>query len=151
MRTPLPPIHEDDATLQERLPREPDGQRKPRLQRLDRLVRRQALERQEGARRVGGHRHTSGRWLARDAAGGLEAVLAPYLPPGQPVALAPAGRASLAQALRRPDGVASDEALRPWGRQTHGGEVKDTPLSTLGRERFKAKRNVARPSHTKNP
>jgi hypothetical protein len=67
------------------------------------------------------------------------------------VALAPAVRASLAQALRRPEGCASYEALRQWVRQTHGVEVKDQTPYTLVRTRFKTKRNVARPSHTKKP
>ena len=102
------------------------------------------------ARLLGVHRNTIGRWLARSAAGGLDAVLATHRPPGQPVSLAPAVLASLEQALRRPEGFASYEALRPWVRQTPGVEVKDKPLDTLVRTRFKAKLKVARPSHTKS-
>ena len=60
--------------------------------------------------------------------------------------------ASLEQALRRPEGFASSEALRQWVRQTPGVEVKYKTLYTLVRVlRFKAKLKVARPSHTKKP
>jgi transposase len=115
------------------------------------LVTRQAQDRQDVARLLGVHRQTIGRWLARDAAGGLDAVLATHSPLGKPVSIAPAVLASLEQALRRPEGVASYEALRHWVRQTHGVEVTYNTLYTLVRTRFKAKLTVARPSHTKNP
>ena len=52
-------------------------------------------------------------------AGGLEALLATYIPPGKPVSLAPAVLASLEQVLHRPEGFASYEALRQWVAQTH--------------------------------
>jgi hypothetical protein len=81
--------------------------------------------------------------------GGLDALLATYSPAGTPVSLAPAVLASLEQALRRPEGFASYEALRQWVRHTHGVEVKDKTLYTLVRTRFKTKLKVARPSHTK--
>jgi transposase len=115
------------------------------------LVTRQAQDRQDVARLLGVHRNTIGRWLARYAAGGLDAVLATHSPPGKPVSLAPAVLASLEQALRRPEGFASYEALRHWVRQTHGVEVKYKTLYTLVRTRFRAKLKVARPSHTKKP
>jgi transposase len=151
MRNAVLPIGEDEATLKERLPREHDGQRKPRLQMLYLLVTRQAQDRQEVARLLGVHRNTSGRWLARSATGGRDAWLATSRPPGKPVSLAPAVLARLEQALPRPEGFASDEALRPWVRQTHGVEVHYKPLDTLVRVRFKAKLTVARPSPTKTP
>jgi transposase len=151
MRTPIPPIREDDATLKERLQREHDGQRKFRIQMLYLLVTRQARERQEVARLLGVHRNTIGRWLARYAAGGLDALLATYIPPGKPLSLAPAVLASLEEALRRPEGFASYEALRQWVRQTHGVEVKYKTLYTLVRTRFHTNLKVPRPSHTKKP
>jgi hypothetical protein len=65
--------------------------------------------------------------------------------------LTPAGRASLEQALHRPAGVASYEALRQGVRHTHGVKVQDNTLYTLVRGRFKAKCTGARPRHTQNP
>jgi hypothetical protein len=59
--------------------------------------------------------------------------------------------ASLEQARHRPEGLASYEALRHWVRQTPGVKVKDNTRHPLVRVRFKAKRTVARPSHTTNP
>jgi hypothetical protein len=70
---------------------------------------------------------------------------------GTPVSLAPAVLASVAQALRRPAGFASSAALRPWVRQTPGGEVTDQTPDVLVRPRFNTKRNVARPRRAKNP
>jgi transposase len=151
MRNALPPIHEEVAALKERLQHEHDGHKKPRLHMLYLLATRQARDRQEVARLLGVHRNTISRWLARYAVGGLDALLATYIPAGKPVSLAPAVLASLEQALRRPAGFASYEALRQWVRRTHGVEVKYKTLYTLVRTRFKTTLKVARPSHTKKP
>src|SRR5687767_3285916 len=115
------------------------------------LATRQAQDRQDVARLLGVHRHTIGHWLAHYAAGGIDALLETYVPAGKPVSLAPAVLASLEEALHRPEGFASYEALRQWVRRTHGVEVKYKTLYTLVRVRFKAKLKVARPSHTKKP
>jgi transposase len=149
MRHPLPLIHEDEAALKQRLQHEYDGHKKPRLQMLYLLATRQAQDRQEVARLLGVHRNTISRWLALYAAGGLAALLATYVPAGKPVSLAPEVLASLEQALHRPEGFASYEALRQWVRRTHGVEVKYKTLYTLVRVRFNTKLKVARPSHTK--
>jgi hypothetical protein len=114
-----------------------------------RLATRQAQDRQEVARLLGGHRHTIGRGLARYAAGGLEALRAPDVPPGHPVSRAPAVLASPAQVLRRPAGVASYEALRQRVAQTHGVPIPDKTLSTVVRTRLKTKRTGPRPRHPK--
>jgi transposase len=137
--------------LKERLHHEQDGQTKPRLQMLYLLASRHAQTRQDVARLLGSHRNTISRWLALYAAGGLEALLATYIPAGKPGSLAPAVLASLEQALRRPEGLASYEALRQWVRRTHGVEVKDTTLYTLVRTRFTTTLKAARPSHTTRP
>lgn len=151
MRTAIPPITEHADDLKGRLQREHDGHKKPRLQMLYLLASGHAHTRQDVAQLLGVHRNTIGRWLALYAAGGLDALLAIYVPAGKPVSLAPVVLASLEQALRRPEGFASYEALRQWVRQTHGVEVKYKTLYTLVRTRFKAKLKVARPSHTKKP
>lgn len=151
MRNPLPVIHEDEAALKQRLQHAHDGHQQPRLHMLYLLATRQAQDRQEVARLLGVHRNTVRRWLALYAASGLAALLAPYVPAGKPVSLAPAVLASLERALHRPEGFASYEALRQWVRRTHGVEVKDKTLYTLVRTRFKAKLKVPRPRHTKKP
>src|SRR5687768_12061337 len=114
MRNPVPPIREDEATLKQRLQQGHDGHKKPRLQMLYLLATRQAQDRQDVARLLGVHRNTIGRWLARYAAGGMDSLLATYVPPGKPISLAPAVLASLEQVLRRPEGFASYEVLRQW-------------------------------------
>jgi transposase len=149
MRNPIPPIPEEVATLKERLQHEHDGHKKPRLQMLYLLASGQARTRQDVARLLGVHRNTISHGLAVYAAGGLAALLATYVPQGKPVSLAPEVLASLEQALRRPEGFASYEALRQWVRRTHGVEVKYKTLYTLVRTRFRAKLKVPRPSHTK--
>jgi transposase len=149
MRQAIPPITEQAADLKQRLRREHDRHKQPRLQMLYLLASGQARERQEVARLLGVHRNTIGRWLAVYAAGGLDALLATYVPPGKPVSLAPQVLASLEQALHRPEGFASYEALRQWVRRTHGVEVKYKTLYTIVRTRFRAKLKVPRPSHTK--
>jgi transposase len=151
MRTAVPPITESADDLKQRLQREHDGHKKPRLQMLYLLASRQAPTRQGVAQLLGVHRNTIGRWLARYATGGLAALLATSVPAGKPVSLTPAVLASLEQALRRPEGFASYEALRQWVRRTHGVEIKYKTLYTLVRTRFRAKLKVARPSHTKKP
>jgi hypothetical protein len=148
MRAAIPPMTEVVDDRKHRLQREHHGHKTPRLQMRYLLARGPVRTRQDGAQLLGVHRHTLGCWLAIDAAGGLEALLAPYTPAGTPVALAPVVLASLAQVLHRADGFAADEALRPWVRQTHGVEVTDKTLDSLVRVRFHAKLNVARPRHT---
>ena len=149
MRNPVPPIREDEATLKQRLQHEHDGRQKPRLHMLYLLATRQARDRQDVARLLGVHRNTIGRWLARYAAGGLEALLATYVPPGKPVSLAPAVLASLEQVLRRPEGFASYAALRQWVAQAHGVQINYKTLYPLVRTRLQTKLKVPRPSHTK--
>jgi transposase len=107
MRNAIPPLPEEITALKERLPHEHDGHKKPRLHMLYLLAPRQARDRQAGARLLGVPRHTISRWLARYAVGGLEALLATYIPAGTPVSLSPTVLASLEQALRRPEGFAS--------------------------------------------
>jgi len=149
MRNAIPSMTEHATELQQRLRHEHDGRKKPRLQMLYLLASGQAQTRQDVAHMLGVHRNTIGRWLAIYATGGLNALLATYIPAGKPVSLAPAVLASLEQALRHPEGFASYEALRQWVRQTQGVEVKYKTLYALVRTRFRTKLKVPRPSHTK--
>jgi transposase len=148
MRIAIPPLREPVDDLKQRLQREHDGHKKLRLQMLYLLASGQARDRQEVASLLGVHRNTIGRWLALYAARGLDALLATYVPAGKPVALAPAVLSSLEQALRRPEGFASYEALRQWVAQTHHVQVKYKTLYTIVRTRFRTKLKVPRPSHT---
>ena len=148
MRLAIPPLREHVDDLRHRRQREHDGQKKPRLQMLYLLASGQAHNRQEVAALLGVHRNTIGRWLALYAAGGLDALLATYVPAGKPVSLTPAVLASLEQALRRPEGFASYEALRQWMAQTHNVQVKDKTLYTLVRTRCRTRLKVPRPRHT---
>jgi transposase len=149
MRTAIPRITERTDELTYRLQREHDSHKKLRLQMLYLVASGQAHTRQDVAHLLGVHRNTIGRWLAIYVAGGLDALLATYVPAGKPISLAPGVLASLEQALYRPDGFASYEALRRWVRQTHGVEVKYKTLYRIVRTRFRAKLKVPRPSHTK--
>jgi transposase len=151
MRKAIPPITEHAGALKQRLQREHDSPKKLRLQMLYLLASQQAHERQEVAQLLGVHRNTIGRWLAIYAAGGLDALLATYVPAGKPISLAPDVLASLEQALRRPEGFASYEALRQWVARTHGVQIKDKTLYALVRTRFRTKLKGPRPSHTKKP
>src|ERR671915_1440947 len=117
MRNTIPPMHQGVAALKARRQHAHDGHKKPRVQMLYLLASRQAHTRQDVARLLGVHRNTISRWLALYATGGLAALLATYIPVGKPVSLAPAVLASLEQALHRPAGLASDEALRQWVRR----------------------------------
>jgi transposase len=151
MRTAIPRISEPADARKRRLQREHHGHPKPRLQMLSLLAAGHAQTRPDVAQLLGVHRHTIRRWLAIDAAGGLEALRPRYKPAGKRPSLSPAVLASLGQALQRPAGFASDEALRQWVRQTHGIHIKDKTLYPLVRTRFQTKLKVARPRHTKQP
>jgi transposase len=149
MHRAIPYMSEHADELKPCLQHAHDGHKKPRLQMRYLLASGQAHTRQDVARLLGVHRHTVGRWLALYATGGLDSLLATYVPAGTPVSLAPAVLASLEQARRRPEGFASYEALRQWVRRTHGVHVTYNTLDTIVRTRFRATRKVPRPSHTK--
>jgi transposase len=151
MRKDLPVITEAAEALKQRLQREHHGRKKPRLQMLYLLASGQAHTRQDVAQLLGVHRNTIGHWLAVYEAGGLEALLALYVPAGKPLSLPPEVLAAIAQALQRPAGFASYEALRQWVKQTHHLDVNYHTLYSIVRTKLKAKLKVPRPSHTKKP
>jgi transposase len=151
MRKALPVITEDAELLKQRLHGEHDGRQKPRRQMLYLLASGQAHTRQDVAQLLGVHRHTVGHWLAIYEAGGLEALLALYVPAGTPLSLPPDVLAAMAQALRQPAGFASYEALRQGIKPTYHLDVNYHPLYTIVRTKLKAMRKVPRPRHTKTP
>jgi transposase len=151
MRKALPVITEEVENLKQRLRRTYDARKKPRLQMLYLLASGHAQTRREVAQLLGVHRNTIGHWLAIYETGGLEALLAVYVPAGKPLSLSPEVLASIAQALQEPAGFASYEALRQWVKQTHHVDVNYHTLYTIVRTRFRAKLKVPRPSHTKKP
>jgi hypothetical protein len=150
-RKALPVIIAEVEALKPRFQHAQHGRKPPRRPLRDLLATGQAQTRRDVAQRLGGHRHPIGHWLARDATGGLEALLDRYVPPGNPVSLPPDVLAGLEQALRQPAGFASCEAVRQWGKQQDHLGVKEHPLDTLARTRCNAKLRVPRPSHTQNP
>ena len=123
MRTPPPVMTADAATLKQRIQREHAGRKRPRLQMLYWLASGHARTRQAVAQLGGVHRHTMGHWLALYTAGGLEAVLALYVPAGKPLSLPPDVLAAVGQALRQPAGFASYAAWRQWVQQTDHRDV----------------------------
>jgi transposase len=151
MRNAVPIITEAAEALKERLHRERDGRKRSRLQLLYLLASGQAQTRRDVAQLLGVHRNTIGHWLARYAAGGLEAWLDLYVPPGKPLSLPPDVLAALEQALQQPAGFASYEALRQWVQQSYHLDVNYHTLYTIVRTRFHTKLKVPRPSHTKKP
>ena len=148
MRKAVPRITDSAADLKQRLQREHDGRKKPRLQMLYLLASAHAATRQDGAHMLGVSRNTVGRCLALDETGGTPALRAIPTPLGNPPALAPDLLASIEQALRKPTGFGSSEALRQWVERTHHVRVKDKPRSTIVRKRCKPKLKVPRLSHT---
>ena len=94
------------------------------------LASQQVTTRQDVAQLLGISRNTVGRWLSAYANGGVDALLDIYIPPGKQPSLSADVLASLEQALQRPEGFASYEALRQWLKQTHQIEVKYKTLYT---------------------
>jgi hypothetical protein len=118
MRKALPVMTEDADLLKPRLQQERDGRNTPRLQRRYVLARGPAQTRMEAAPLLGVHRHPIGHGLTRDEGGGWEAWRPIHRPAGKRLSLPPEGLAAIAQALRQPAGLASDDALRQGGQQT---------------------------------
>jgi transposase len=100
---------------------------------------------------LGVHRNTIGHWLGLYESGGLDTILALYVPAGKPLSLPPDVLAALEQVLRQAVGFASYVELRQWIKQTHHLDVKYHTLYAIVRARLKAKLKVPRPSHTKKP
>jgi transposase len=149
MRKPLPTIHESADELKHRLKQERHPARQQRLHALYLLASGQARFRQEVATLLGVDRNTIGRWLAQYERGGLDTLLAVYIPAGKRKPLTPAHLAQLQQALAQPAGFASYGAIRQWLADTCGVQLSYNAVHKLVRYRLRAKLKVPRPSHLK--
>ncbi len=149
MRKPLPTIHESADELKHRLKQERHPARQQRLHALYLLASGQARFRQEVATLLGVDRNTIGRWLAQYERGGLDALLAVYIPAGKRKPLTPAQLAQLQQALAAPAGFASYGAIRQWLADTCGVQLSYNAVHKLVRYKLRAKLKVPRPSHIK--
>ena len=147
----LPPITEALETLQDRLRRERDPNRKVRLHLLVLLKAEQVTSRGQAATYLAVHRNTVGTWLRRYRDGGLETLLT-YKEAGAPsgqTSLPPAVFAQL-QARLATSGFASYVELQQWLRGDFGLEVPYPTLHGIVRYQLQAKLKRPRPSHAKN-
>jgi len=149
MRTAIPPIHEDAATLKQRFKHEHHPAKRQRLQALYLLASQQADSRRTVAALLGVGRNAVGRWLAIYAAGGLDALLAVYVPAGKAPALTPDQLAQLEAKLADPTGWASFEAIRVWINTTFGTDLTYNAVHILVRYKLGAKPKVPRPTNPK--
>jgi transposase len=149
MRKPLPTICESVDDLKQRFKHERHPAKQQRLHALYLLASGQARSRQEVATLLSLDRNTIGRWLARYERGGLEALLAVYIPAGKRKPLTPPQLAQLQQALAQPQGFASYGAIRQWIATTFGVQLSYNAVHKLVRYKLRAKLKVPRPSHIK--
>jgi transposase len=151
MTTPLPPIHETPAELQQLLRAERDAQRPQRVQALSLLRTRQARTRLQVARLLGGNRDTVGRWLVAYAQGGIPQLLTIAQAPGKPPLLSEAMRQALRERLAQPQGCASYQAIGHGLRQEYGLAMAYQPGHRVVRSTLRANLKVPRKSQIKNP
>ncbi len=145
----IPVIHESAEHLKQLLAHERHPIKHQRLHALYLLASGHARFRNDVARLLGVGRNTVGRWLERYAHGGLDALLALYVPAGKARALAPEQQAKLQHALQQPAGFASYDAARQWIRDTFGVELTYNATHKLVHYKLGARPKVARPSHQK--
>jgi transposase len=147
MRRKVPAIKEEGGALKQQMQGERDGRKRQRLHMLYLFASGQAQERQVAARLLGVERNTVGRWLSTYEQGGLEALLAVYIPTGKVAAVEGANLAQLQQALAQPQGFGSYGEIQTWLVQTLGIEMEYQAVHKLVRYKLGAKLKVARPSH----
>lgn len=149
MRKALPVIHESALDLNHRLNRERHPAKRQRLHALYLLASQQAATRQELAALLGVSRNTVGRWLVSYAHGGLEALLAVYVPAGKAPPLTPDQLALLQAALEQPTGWESYAAIRTWINTTFAVNLSYAVVHKLVHYKLGARPKVPRPSHPK--
>ncbi len=149
MNRTMPIIRESADELKVRLQQEHDHRKRQRLHLLYLLASGQARRRSQAAALLGVDRNTVGRWLTEYRDGGLDALLAVYVPAGKRPALAPDQLAQLRQRLEQPDGFASYGEIQQWIATTFGVQLGYHAVHTLVHDKLRARPKVARPSHEK--
>jgi transposase len=151
MNKVVPIIHESATELKQLLSRERHPVKHQRLHALYLLASGQARFRSDIASMLGCDRNTVGRWLDRYAHGGLDALLAIYVPAGKRKPLSADQLAHLHQRLADPQGFASYDEVRRWIADTLGVTLSYNATHKLVRYKLGAKLKAARPAHIKNP
>jgi transposase len=149
MQRALPEIRESADELQRLLKHERRRARQQRLHALYLLASKQAHQRSEVAALLGVNRNTVGRWLDQYHQGGIDALLAVYIPAGKRKPLTPEQLAELEHKLEQPQGFASYIEIRHWIAATFGVELTYNAVHKLVRYNLRAKLKVPRPSHIK--
>lgn len=149
MRNALPILHQSATELKHRLKAERHPAKRHRLQALYLLASHQATSRQEVAALLGISRNTVGRWLTIYAEGGLDALLAVYIPAGKAPPLTPDQLRQLQAALDHPAGWESYEAIRTWINTTFALSLSYTVVYKLVHDKLGARPKVPRPRHPK--
>jgi transposase len=147
----LPSIVENAETLRTRLRQTGDAEQKRRLHLLVLIAEGQVTTRQQAADYFAVHRNTVGRWLARYAHGGLEALLTVAVggAPAEQRTLSPAAFAALQARLQDPTGFGSYGEVRQWLIAEWGATVPYAQVHRLVHRRLKAKLKRPRPQHPK--
>ena len=149
MNNAVPPLHESAEELRHLLSRERHPDKQQRLHALYLLASGQARSRTTVASLLGVSRGTIGRWLTTYAHGGLQALLAIYVPSGRVPALSADQLAQLQAALDRPEGFASYGAVQQWIADSLGVSMGYHAVYKLVRRNLRAKLKVPRPQHEK--
>ncbi len=145
----IPEIRESVDELQRMLKQERRHACQQRLHALYLLASKQAHQRREVAALLGVNRNTVGRWLHHYRRGGIDTLLAVYIPPGKRKPLTPDQLAKFQCALERPQGFASYDEVRHWIATTFDVELTYNAVHKLVRYKLRAKLKVPRPSHIK--
>jgi transposase len=128
---------------------ERDSRKRQRLHMLYLLASGQVTRHSHLAPLLGRNRSTISSWLSLYEHGGLDALLAIYIPQGKPPALSPDQLDHLKQRLEQPDGFASYGEVQQWIADTFGVQMGYHAVHTLVHDKLNARPKVARPRHEK--
>ena len=128
---------------------ERDSRKRQRLHMLYLLASGHVARRSHLAPILGRNRSTISSWLALYEQGGLDALLAIYIPQGKAPALSPDQLDRLKQRLEHPDGFASYGEIQQWIEETLGVSMRYDAVHNLVHDKLKARPKVPRPSHEK--